>query len=97
MYFFLFPLFWVLSHSVSFKKTQLILDQSQPKFCKNCIHFIKPKDGNMLFGKCKLYFDYDLVTGDKKTLFASINRLTECGPEGQDFTPKKKYIRKKIT
>jgi len=67
------------------------------KFCKNCKHFIPPKDNSLIEnGNCALYTDVNLVSGEKHFRKASSVRVfnSECGKEARFYVEKRKYIRK---
>jgi len=63
--------------------------------CVNCVHFIEPKmvleseQSIVLFGKCKLFGDKNLVTGKIDYKFASDCRHSKsgelCGVDGKYF------------
>jgi len=52
------------------------------RICKNCVHYIENKE------KCGLFFDVDMVTGDKTYQYASIVRKNEkkCGNEAKYYS-----------
>jgi len=60
--------------------------------CVNCIYFIPPKNiypfDDSLYGKCKKFFDVDLVTGMVEHEYAKVCRVNQCGPDGKHFINK---------
>ena len=60
--------------------------------CVNCVHFIPAKNypydelpNDSLYGKCKKFFDVDLVTGLVEHEYARVCRVDKCGPDGKHF------------
>ena len=59
--------------------------------CINCIHFIPHKNNYPYalpgdsFGKCRKFFDVDLVTGNLTHEYARVCRISKCGPAGTHF------------
>ena len=66
--------------------------------CSNCLHFIEHKNNypydpipnDERYGRCKLFGEVDLVTGEIEHDSAKNCRLTEsqCGKSGSKFTDK---------
>lgn len=64
--------------------------------CVNCVYFIPstnkyPYDAlpnDSLDGKCKKFFDVDLVTGSMTHEYARVCRVYKCGPDGKEFIKK---------
>jgi hypothetical protein len=61
--------------------------------CVNCLYFIPPKNNypydalpsDSVYGKCKKFFDIDLVTGEVTHEYARVCRVDKCGPDGKHF------------
>ena len=64
--------------------------------CVNCVYFLPhtnnyPYDAlpcDSLYGKCKKFFDVDLVTGNVMHEYARVCRVSKCGPGGKYFINK---------
>lgn len=57
------------------------------KFCKDCIHLSEyPKDPK--YWKCNRKELLDVVTGEYKMAYCSIERIFSCGPKAKYFEPK---------
>ena len=65
-------------------------------FCVKCLYF-KPHTNNYpydsipsdsLYGKCRKFFDVDLVTGEVNYEYARVCRVDKCGPDGKEFIKK---------
>ena len=69
-----------------------VYDTAKP-FCVNCVYFIPhinnypydPKPSDNLYGKCRKFFDVDLVTGIVKYEYARVCRVDKCGPDGKEY------------
>jgi len=68
------------------------------KFCVNCKHFIPNPHNNVFiknedittYGKCKLFYELDILTGLKKLEFAAQcrNDNNKCGEEAEYYDKK---------
>jgi hypothetical protein len=62
--------------------------------CKDCKHFSPSKlqglkDSDKIeYGKCKLFREKDLITGEIEYEYASVCRVSKCKVEGVYFEPK---------
>lgn len=57
--------------------------------CKDCAHFLPNKDRTDEFGKCRLFGDKNIVTGETKYNYADLSRLNNdlCNITGKYFEP----------
>jgi hypothetical protein len=64
--------------------------------CVNCLYFIPhtnnyPYDAlpsDSLYGKCRKFFEVDLVTGNLEYEYARVCRVNKCGVDGKEFIKK---------
>ena len=61
--------------------------------CVNCVHFIPHKNPcdaipDSFYGKCRKFFDVDLVTGNVSHEYARVCRISKCGVDGKEFVKK---------
>ena len=71
-------------------KRSLFIKNKNSKLCINCIHFIGDKmnyPDDTLYGKCKMFGETNLITGEIEYDYASMCRHdnTKCGINGKYF------------
>ena len=76
-------------------KRHLFIKNKNSKLCINCINFIEDKTNypydtppdNTLYGRCKMFGEQNIITGEIKHDFASLCRYdnTKCGIDGKYF------------
>jgi hypothetical protein len=80
------------------KNDKYLIDQIELPLCINCKYFLEHKTNypfddiqdDSLYGKCSIFGEIDLVTGEKKYLYASTCRSCEnlCGKNGTKMETK---------
>lgn len=71
-------------------KRHLFIKNKNSKLCINCINFIEDKTNyqdDTLYGRCKMFGEQNIITGEIKHDFASLCRYdnTKCGIDGKYF------------
>jgi hypothetical protein len=73
------------------------LKKSAPPFCVNCQFFIQHKNNypydpvpnDHLYGKCRKFYEMDLITGNVIHDYAIVcrNNKEKCGLSGREYKP----------
>lgn len=71
-------------------KRHIFIRSTTFKICKKCIHFIEDKSdvpNDTLYGRCKMFGEQNIITGEVENDFASMCRYdnTKCGINGKYF------------
>jgi len=76
-------------NKILYKKYNTLIYQMRTKsLCINCKHFIPNVPYNSLLGRCKMFGDVDLITGDISYNTASLCRKYDhfCGKNAKYFS-----------
>jgi hypothetical protein len=71
-------------------KRHLFVKNTTFKICKKCVNFIEDKSNDpddTLFGRCKMFGEQNIITGEVENDNASLCRYdnTKCGIDGKYF------------
>jgi len=68
-------------------KRHLFIKNTTFKICKKCVYFIEDKSDDTLYGRCKIFGEQNIITGEVENDLASMCRYdnTKCGIDGKYF------------